>query len=62
MQILGNSKTFFEASTATLQDTEGFFSEDVVPDGLINENNFAQYLLFGGSDARHEAMVDSQYQ
>jgi len=61
MQILGDSKTFFEASTA-LQDTEGFFSEDVVPDGLIDENNFAQYLLFGGSDARHEAMVDSQYQ
>ena len=61
MQILGDSKTFFEASTA-LQDTEGFFSDDAIPDGLINENNFAQYLLFGGSDARHEAMVNSQYQ
>ena len=61
MQILGDSKTFFEASTA-LQDTEGFFSDDAIPDGLIDENNFAQYLLFGGSDAKHEAMVNSQYQ
>ena len=61
MQILGDSKTFFEAST-TLQDTEGFFSDDTIPDGLIDENNFAQYLLFGGSDAKHEAMVNSQYQ
>jgi hypothetical protein len=61
MQILGDSKTFFETSTA-LQDTEGFFSDDAIPDGLIDENNFAQYLLFGGSDAKHEAMVNSQYQ
>ena len=60
MQVLGNGKSFFKATTK-LEDTPGFFSPAIVPDGVINENNFAQYVLFGGSNAKHEAMINSQY-
>ena len=60
MQVLGNSKTFFKA-TAELKDTAGFFSKATIPDAVINGNNFAQYILFGGSNVRHNAMVDPQY-
>jgi len=28
---------------------------------VIDGNNFAQYILFGGSNAKHDAMVNSQY-
>jgi hypothetical protein len=60
MQVLGNSKSFFKATTK-LEDTVGFFSTDKIPDATINGNNFAQYILFGGSNAKHEAMINSQY-
>ena len=60
MQILGNSKSFFKA-TPNLKDTAGFFSTATIPDATINGNNFAQYILFGGSNTKHEAMVNSQY-
>ena len=60
MQVLGNSKTFFE-TTAKLKDTAGFFSKATIPDAVIDGNNFAQYILFGGSNAKHDAMVNSQY-
>jgi hypothetical protein len=60
MQVLGNSKSFFE-TTKKLSDTVGFFNADTVPDATISGNNFAQYILFGGSNAKHEAMVNSQY-
>ena len=60
MQILGNSKSFFDATTK-LKDTVGFFSTTTIPDATINGNNFAQYILFGGSNAKHDAMVNSQY-
>ena len=60
MQVLGNSKSFFDATTK-LEDTAGFFSTDTIPDAVIDGNNFAQYILFGGSNAKHDAMVNSQY-
>ena len=60
MQVLGNSKSFFKVRTK-LEDTPGFFSTDTIPDAVIDGNNFAQYILFGGSNAKHEAMVNSQY-
>ena len=60
MQVLGNSKSFFKATTR-LEDTAGFFSTATVPDAVIDGNNFAQYILFGGSNAKHDAMVNSQY-
>ena len=60
MQVLGNNKSFFKATTK-LEDTAGFFSTDTIPDAVIDGNNFAQYILFGGSNAKHDAMVNSQY-
>ena len=60
MQILGNSKSFFDATTK-LKDTPGFFSTATIPDATINGNNFAQYILFGGSSVKHDAMINSQY-
>jgi len=60
MQVLGNTKTFFDTQKA-LQDTENFFDLTTVPDNTISDSNYAQYILFGGSDAAHNALVDSQY-
>ena len=60
MQVLGNTKTFFDAQKA-LQDTENFFETTTVPDNTISDSNYAQYIMFGGSDAAHSALVDSQY-
>ena len=30
-------------------------------DNNISDNNYASYLLFGGSNSDHNALVDSQY-
>ena len=60
MQVLGNSKSFFDATTK-LKDTVVFFSTATIPDATINSNNFALYILFGGSNAKHDAMINSQY-
>jgi hypothetical protein len=60
MQALGNSKKFFDP-VSRLKDTPGFFTGKTIPDSVINGNNFAQYVLFGGSTIRHSALVDSQY-
>ena len=60
MQVLGNTKTFFDTQK-TLQDTENFFDLTTIPDNTISDSNYAQYIMFGGSDAAHSAVVDSQY-
>jgi hypothetical protein len=60
MQVLGNTKTFFDTQKI-LQDTENFFDLTTIPDNMISDSNYAQYILFGGSDAAHNALVDSQY-
>ena len=60
MQILGNTKTFFDTQN-TLVDIEGFFTNEMIPDTMIPTNNIAQYLMFGGSDSIMDQMIDSQY-
>jgi hypothetical protein len=60
MQVLGNTKTFFDTQKI-LQDTENFFDLTTIPDNMISDSNYAQYIMFGGSDAAHNALVDSQY-
>ena len=60
MQVLGNSKTFFD-DQKLIQDTPGFFSDLIVPDTQISDNNFASFILFGGSNVKMDALVDSQY-
>ena len=61
MQVLGNTKTFFETQQA-LNDRAGFFTDITLPDTTISDNNIAAYLLFGGSDGLMNDMVDSQWQ
>ena len=60
MQVLGNTRTFFD-NQKQLQDTPGFFSDKTLPDAVIPDNNYAQYFMFGGSDVAHEALISSQY-
>ena len=61
MQVLGNTKTFFETQQA-LQDRSGFFTDIILPDKTISDNNIAGYLLFAGSDGLMNDMIDSQWQ
>jgi len=61
MQVLGDTKTFFE-SQKELNDREGFFTEFMLPDTQITNNNLAQYYLFAGSDGLINEMIESQWQ
>ena len=61
MQVLGNTKTFFE-SQQSLVDREGFFSNVTLPDTVISDNDMASYFLFVGSDGLMNDMIDSQWQ
>ena len=61
MQVLGNTKTFFDTQKL-IQDTENFFDSTIVPDNTISDSNYAQYLMFGGSDAAHNELINSQYE
>jgi hypothetical protein len=61
MQVLGNSKSFFEAQQS-LNDIEGFFTDTVIPDAELTTNNIAQYFLFAGSDGLMDEMIMQQWQ
>jgi hypothetical protein len=61
MQVLGNTKTFFE-SQKQLNDRAGFFTDESLPDAVINDNNIAGYFLFAGSDGLMNDMVMQQWQ
>jgi hypothetical protein len=61
MQVLGNSKDFFNTQQ-NLPDIQGFFTDTTLPDGTIPTNNMAQYFLFGGSNSAHDALVTMQYE
>jgi len=61
MQVLGNSKSFFETQQS-LNDIEGFFTDTVIPDAELTTNNIAQYFLFGGSDVLMDEMIMQQWQ
>ena len=60
MQVLGNTREFFD-NQLQLQDTPGFFTETIIPDAQLSPNNYGQYLMFGGSDAAHNALIEGQY-
>ena len=60
MQVLGDTKSFFN-NQAQLQDTPGFFDSTKVPDAQISDNNIAAYFMIGGSDAKMDALTDLQY-
>ena len=61
MQVLGNSKSFFE-SQQQLNDIDGFFTDQFIPDAELTTNNIAQYFLFAGSDGLMNEMIMQQWQ
>ena len=61
MQVLGNSKSFFD-SQKELNDIEGFFTDQFIPDAELTTNNIAQYFLFAGSDGLMNEMIMQQWQ
>jgi len=61
MQVLGNSKSFFEGQQS-LNDIEGFFTDNAIPDAELTTNNIAQYFLFAGSDGLMNEMIMQQWQ
>ena len=61
MQVLGNTKSFFD-SQQELNDRANFFTNLTLPDAVISDNNIAGYLLFGGSNQLMNEMIDSQWQ
>jgi hypothetical protein len=61
MQVLGNSKSFFK-SQQQLNDIDGFFTDQFIPDAELTTNNIAQYFLFAGSDGLMNEMVMQQWQ
>ena len=60
MQVLGNTKTFFE-SQQQLNDRVEFFTDFTLPDAVISDNDLAGYFLFIGSDGIMNEIVESQY-
>ena len=60
MQVLGNTKTFFE-SQQQLNDRAEFFTDFTLPDAVISDNDIAGYFLFIGSDGLMNEIIDSQY-
>lgn len=61
MQVLGNTKGFFETQQQ-LNDRANFFTDMTLPDATISDNNMAGWLLFGGSNQLINEMIDSQWQ
>ena len=60
MNVLADNKSFFN-NQITLVDNVKLFSNDTIPDGVINDNNMALYLLQYGGDTQMMALVDIQY-
>ncbi len=61
MQVLGNTKTFFD-SQQQLNDRAEFFTDFTLPDAVISDNNMAGYFLFVGSDGLMNEIIESQYE
>jgi len=60
MNVLADNKSFFNNQIA-LTDNVQLFTNDTIPDGIINDNNVALYLLQYGADTQMMALVDIQY-
>ena len=61
MQVLGDTKTFFDTQQQ-LEDRVGFFTDMIIPDTKIVDNNIAGYFLFVGSDGLMNQIEESQWQ
>ena len=60
MQVLGNSKSFFE-ERQLIEDTQGFFTTARIKDTHIKDNGLASFVMFGGSNAKMDDIVNTQY-
>ncbi len=60
MQVLGNTKSFFE-SQKQINDRVGFFTNATLPDSVISDNDIASYFLFAGSDGLMNEMIMQQW-
>ena len=58
MNVIGANLT---VNAPILQDRTDFFTDTTIPDTQISDNNFAQYIMFGGSNVAHDALVETQY-
>ena len=61
MQVLGDTKSFFE-SQKQLEDRLDFFTDYMIPDAKLQNNNTAQWFLFGGSGVKMDEMIMQQWQ
>jgi hypothetical protein len=61
MQVLGDTKTFFDTQQQ-LEDRVDFFTDFMIPDTKIEDNNMAGYFLFVGSDGLMNQIEESQWQ
>ena len=61
MQVLGDTKTFFD-SQKQLEDRMDFFTDYMIPDAELQNNNTAQWFLFGGSNVKMDDMIMQQWQ
>jgi len=61
MQVLGDTKSFFE-SQKQLEDRMDFFTDYMIPDAELQNNNTAQWFLFGGSNVMMDEMIMQQWQ
>ena len=61
MQVLGDTKSFFDTQQQ-LEDRAGFFTDMIIPDTKIEDNNIAGYFLFVGSDGLMNQIEESQWQ
>jgi flagellar biosynthesis GTPase FlhF len=61
MQVLGDTKSFFE-SQKQLEDRLDFFTDYMIPDAELQNNNTAQWFLFGGSNVKMDEMIMQQWQ
>ena len=61
MQVLGDTKTFFETQQQ-LEDRVGFFTDMIIPDTKIEDNNMAGYFLFVGREGLMNQIEESQWQ
>ena len=59
MNVLTDSKKFLVQPT--IPQPAGFFTDKKMPDAQLPENNAAAWILMGGSNQLHDALVNSQY-
>ena len=60
-ELKNDLRTDLRRVESIIEDVEGFFTNESLPDTMIPTNNMAQYFLFGGSNSLMDQLVDSQY-